>query len=117
MLMIPYFLKRTNQWKKCTIRLFIVTLKTSPEEDEKKEKEIQNEIKDFLARYRLFPTIKVNIILLSPNEIENFILQEYQVFMIQKKRQELLAKEKSNKTAADQESVNSEISGENKTKI
>jgi hypothetical protein len=72
--MIPYFLKRTNQWKKCTIRLFIVTLKTSPEEDEKKEKEIQNEIKDFLARYRLFPTIKVNIILLSPNEIENFIL-------------------------------------------
>jgi hypothetical protein len=40
MLMIPYFLKRTNQWKKCTIRLFIVTLKTSPEEDEKKEKEI-----------------------------------------------------------------------------
>jgi hypothetical protein len=34
MLMVPYFMKRSKVWKNCTLRLFILTLRTSPDEDE-----------------------------------------------------------------------------------
>lgn len=68
------------------MRLFILSLKLTDEDTEEKEKKTSEEIRSFLVRYRLYPTIQIKTIFLTPTDFENFILQEYQLFMIQKKR-------------------------------
>jgi Solute carrier family 12 len=96
MLIMPYFLKRCKQYKKCTLRLFILSLKLTDEDTTEKEQKTSEEIRSFLIRYRLYPTIQIKTIFLTPNDFENFILQEYQLFMIQKRRQELLSQQQKN---------------------
>ena len=94
MLIMPYFLKRSKQYRKCTLRLFILSLKLADEDTEEKEKKTCSEIREFLERYRLYPKIQIKTIFLTPTDFENFILQEYQLFMIQKKRMELINQSK-----------------------
>ena len=66
LLLIAYILKKSDTWRRCTVRLFVVTSISQEQET------LIRIMREFLDRYRLFTDTIPQIVQVSPEETEQF---------------------------------------------